>query len=273
VNRRPRFSIAAAPGFVAAVLLLLANDHVLKPAFPGAVTGKLSDVSGLFVAGALAAAFAPSRPALALGGVGAAFVLWKSPLSQPLIGAWNAVGPWPIARVVDWTDLLALPALPLARLYARSRYRAIPARAWQPVMLGVTALAMIATSLAPRIPPSGVYSNDPASVRRYRSDATFTTPLSRADVLAAFHHAGFAVSYFRTGIDLNSRIRCDGDDSPSHSFVAAELTLSDASGRTEIVVGSLAYCERSVPESREAAVAAFEGEVLTASLPSVRRIK
>ena len=35
------------PVFAAAVALLLVNDHVLKTAFPGLVTGKLSDFAGL----------------------------------------------------------------------------------------------------------------------------------------------------------------------------------------------------------------------------------
>ena len=105
MNARPRFAIAASPAFIAAVLLLLANDHLFKAAFPGILTGKLSDVAGLFIAGALAMAVAPSRPVLSLGGLTAIFVLWKSPLSQPLIDGWNTAGPFTIARVVDWTDL------------------------------------------------------------------------------------------------------------------------------------------------------------------------
>ncbi|WP_345393526.1 hypothetical protein [Nonomuraea salmonea] len=32
------------------MLVLLVNDHLLKAAFPGVVTGKLSDVAGLLVA-------------------------------------------------------------------------------------------------------------------------------------------------------------------------------------------------------------------------------
>ena len=38
------------PLSVAALVLLALNDHVLKQAWPGFVTGKLSDVAGLVVA-------------------------------------------------------------------------------------------------------------------------------------------------------------------------------------------------------------------------------
>ena len=51
MSERPRFAIAASPGFILGVGALLANDHILKSAFPGVITGKLSDVAGLFVAG------------------------------------------------------------------------------------------------------------------------------------------------------------------------------------------------------------------------------
>ncbi len=38
------------PVTVVAALVLLLNDHLLKHAWPGPVTGKLSDVAGLVVA-------------------------------------------------------------------------------------------------------------------------------------------------------------------------------------------------------------------------------
>ena len=39
----------AHPGSVLALVVLVLNDHVLKQAWPGLVTGKLSDVAGLVV--------------------------------------------------------------------------------------------------------------------------------------------------------------------------------------------------------------------------------
>ena len=40
----------ASPVAVVSLVLLVLNDHLLKQAWPGAVTGKLSDVAGLVVA-------------------------------------------------------------------------------------------------------------------------------------------------------------------------------------------------------------------------------
>lgn len=60
-----RYAWLCHPVTVAGVLLLLINDHLLKPAFPGVVTGKLSDVAGLVMAPALVAVLL-TRPAAAL---------------------------------------------------------------------------------------------------------------------------------------------------------------------------------------------------------------
>jgi hypothetical protein len=40
----------ASPGFALALVVLVLNDHVLKTAYPGWITGKLSDVAGLVLA-------------------------------------------------------------------------------------------------------------------------------------------------------------------------------------------------------------------------------
>jgi hypothetical protein len=132
------------PLAVAALVTLVANDHVLKAAWPGAVTGKLSDVAGLaltplvLVAGwevgrwALGRPWGPSRSAI-LGAVvatGLAFAAAKTlppaadvyrvglgVLQWPFaaVGALIGSGPLPelrpVAFVRDATDLVALPAL------------------------------------------------------------------------------------------------------------------------------------------------------------------
>ncbi|MBV9923479.1 MAG: hypothetical protein JOZ96_00455 [Acidobacteria bacterium] len=113
--------LLTSPGFVAGLLLLLANDFLLKPAFHDALTGKLSDFAGLFVFPLFWAALTPRwrRAAYALTALG--FVFWKSSYAQPLIDAWNSLGLLRVARVVDPTDLWALVALPASFEYLRRR--------------------------------------------------------------------------------------------------------------------------------------------------------
>ena len=139
---------------LAAIAVLVLNDQVLKAAFPGLVTGKLSDVAGLVfaplailtAAELLAAAAgrwrASSRAWLtvAVAGVGLGFAAVK--LLPPAEGAWNlALGAaqWPfgavadllsgrplagirpVAVVADATDLVALPAVWLAHAVGSRR--------------------------------------------------------------------------------------------------------------------------------------------------------
>jgi len=111
----------AHPFSVAAVVLLVLNDHVLKARFPGWATGNLSDVAGLVFAPALLAvalSFLVRQRALApiaLVTTGGLFTIVKT--SEPAAGvasaAWSVVN-GPSTVLADVTDLLALPALALS---------------------------------------------------------------------------------------------------------------------------------------------------------------
>lgn len=142
------------PVALVALAILIVNDRLLKDAWPGPVTGKLSDVAGLVVAPlALQAGWevltwvagrwtGPSRRVLAVAIllVGLGFVAIQVP--GPSVDAYRvALGvlQWPFAAVgalasgralppitpviatPDIADLLALPALGLAWLIGRGR--------------------------------------------------------------------------------------------------------------------------------------------------------
>jgi len=136
-----------APVALLAITVLIVNDHVLKGAMPGLVTGKLSDLAGMiFFPLLLVAAIEQLRlrcthrtvtlAALATGVVFAAIKL------SPLAGAWYRSGlgllQWPfralaavlagdatpaLSRVqltADPSDLIVLPALLVPVLLARA---------------------------------------------------------------------------------------------------------------------------------------------------------
>jgi hypothetical protein len=113
------------------MLLLGLNDHVWKAAYPGVVTGKLSDLAGLaFFPLLLQAAWevarrrVSSRRALMVAAVvtGLVFTLVKTWPVATRAWAWALAvlqapvrgGVFPGGAVTDPTDLVALPTLGLA---------------------------------------------------------------------------------------------------------------------------------------------------------------
>ncbi|MEH0931919.1 hypothetical protein [Micromonospora sp. CPCC 205558] len=149
------------PGTLSALILLLVNDHVLKAAFPGVLTGKLSDVAGLVLAPPLVAVLLtllvprlPARAAalVALIAVGAGFAVVKSSgyAAELASSAWTVLAGPSLVRA-DWTDLFTLPALGLAWWsWTRSRRRPVRRRTARLVRLLVVlppaVLAVAATS-------------------------------------------------------------------------------------------------------------------------------
>jgi hypothetical protein len=130
------------PVSLAAIALLIVNDHVLKAAWPGVLTGKLSDLAGLaFFPLLLAAAAQQVRPALRLRPtvaacalltalVFAAIKVWPlagdayrvglGALQWPFRALWAVLdgrgvpGLMPVGLTPDVTDLIALPAVLVA---------------------------------------------------------------------------------------------------------------------------------------------------------------
>lgn len=139
-------SIVFSPLFLVCLVLLLINDHFLKQAFPGLITGKLSDFTGLFVVGSLIISFSFKREGFFLVLVGFLFLFWKSAYSQPLIDAWNQLEVWNLNRTVDYWDLLALPMLYAARVYARRCAHIVPRNVLLIPILGLSFIAVMATS-------------------------------------------------------------------------------------------------------------------------------
>lgn len=145
--------------FMAAVGVLVVNDWVLKAAFGNWVTGKLSDVAGLAAFSMFAAALLPRHVRAVFVATAVAFVVWKSPLSDQALEAWNALGLLPLARVKDYSDVLALGVLvPTYRLMQRLREHhwrqyASFARRMGAVAAGIVGIiAFTATSILRPIP-------------------------------------------------------------------------------------------------------------------------
>lgn len=122
--RLSSFRALTHPAWALSLALLLLNDHVLKGAgvLPGWLTGKVSDFSGLFVAGVLLATLTRARSRAQVGVaqavVGAGFAALKlvPGLSVIPLAVYGVLGlEW--RMVHDATDLVALPMLGLAALH------------------------------------------------------------------------------------------------------------------------------------------------------------
>jgi len=152
----------AHPVTLLAIAALVVNDHVLKAAYPGWITGKLSDAAGLVMAPPLLAVVATllvprlsARAAAIVGFIGTAlgFTVVKGTVAGAATASalWSAVALPTVIRA-DATDLLTLPALVLAwHAWTRAQHRPVASRlvrlARALVVLPLGVLAVAATSV------------------------------------------------------------------------------------------------------------------------------
>jgi hypothetical protein len=138
----------ASPVSVASLVLLVLNDHLLKQAWPGVVTGKLSDVAGLVVAPllltvGLAAVGVPRPSGWACGLTAVGFTTVKvSPAAATAVSGWWSLTGFPTTMRADPTDLLALPAVYVAWRVHRQvdRQRTVE---WRRVVATSTGVALV----------------------------------------------------------------------------------------------------------------------------------
>lgn len=132
--------------FIISLIVLLLNDLFFKQFYNNWLTGKLSDVAGLFIFPLFWATLVPKHKNKIFWLTGLAFIYWKSPYSQLFINSWNNLGLITIHRVVDYTDLIALAILPVGYYYEikKESYKFIKINPILPFAL--SAFAFMATS-------------------------------------------------------------------------------------------------------------------------------
>jgi hypothetical protein len=178
--------LLTSPLFTAALALLLLNDWILKPAVGNWLTGKLSDFAGLFAFSLFWVAILPKHRNAVFAVTAALFTLWKSPLSDAPLAAWNALGLWPLSRVIDYTDWAALAVL-LLSYWTACRYTGTKSVSTpfsrRAAAVGVAVLSLIAFT-----------ATSVASPRYTVRDATgYTVSASQARVRAGLEAIGLYV--------------------------------------------------------------------------------
>lgn len=113
MSRSDQFKPLSTLPFLLCLFLLLLNDFYLKAAFHNTLTGKLSDFCGLFIFPIFWSVFFPRRKFAIFLLTGLLFMVWKSEYATSFI-TFFSTNFFPIQRVIDHTDIIALIVLPLA---------------------------------------------------------------------------------------------------------------------------------------------------------------
>ncbi len=237
------------PEFTLSILLLLTNDFFLKAWLANGFTGKLSDFAGLFAFPFFSAALMPRRRVSIYLGTAVMFTFWKLPVSNGVIAGWNAVAPFPVGRVSDVSDLIALSILPLS--YWRStRPQCFSGRRWRTVGLAAVSLfAFVATSRLPE----------------YRFDETFVFEGSRASLFARLEEAGIT---YQEGTAYYPRAPRGSwgllipSDFCSTDPVEAAVTIQEDGPRTRVRLRGMAHNCRSKLDDEEKLLEVFTAKVV-----------
>jgi hypothetical protein len=145
------YTLLLHPAFLTSLVVLLLNDFYLKYAFPNELTGKLSDVAGLFAFAVFLFVFFPSYKKQVIIFCVLFFCWWKSPLSNSFIQGVNDQLSLPLYRVIDYTDLFALLVLPLAYRIKAPAYSTSLVRSVAVYATGIISFfSFCATSMMPR---------------------------------------------------------------------------------------------------------------------------
>lgn len=142
-----KFKILTSHWFLIGLTVLLLNDFIFKELYGNWLTGKLSDFAGLFIFPLFWTALFPKHKNKIFVFTALFFIFWKSPFSQGFIDTWNNFIFFKIARVVDFSDLIALLTLPLAYIYDRNKELIKVVQLHPSISFFVALFSFMATSL------------------------------------------------------------------------------------------------------------------------------
>lgn len=137
------------PLFLLSLTLLVLNDWIFKSAFHNEITGKLSDIAGLFAFPFLFSILFPRKRTFIHIVTALGFLWWNSPASQgflSLLNSWHM----PVVRTIDYTDNIALLSIALSHITLKSNRFFQLRPTFKTVLIGLSCIAFLATSLPPR---------------------------------------------------------------------------------------------------------------------------
>lgn len=178
--------------FLFGLVIVFLNDHFLKLEFANGLTGKLSDFAGLLILPMIITFIFPKSTRINCVAAAIFFIFWKSSFSQPFIDFYNQFTPIKIARLIDYSDLIALSMVPISYLILEriNKYKKlqIKVQGLHPTFLLVpTAIVLMATS-----PPHYYhYTFSDGAIQCY--NCTKTVPYNQADFLEILSKNAYTV--------------------------------------------------------------------------------
>jgi hypothetical protein len=181
---KPNHTLFSKPLFLIGLILLITNDFYLKYAFPGILTGKLSDFAGLFIFPYFFSVFFEKQAKFIYIATALFFVYWKLEMAQPFIDWLSSVTTLNLYRTVDITDCIALLILPVSYQYFKKEW-VVPAKgnlAINLVIIVISAFSFVATSRARTMPS---FELDLSSGKE------FIVPYSKEEIIKEYPSFGY----------------------------------------------------------------------------------
>lgn len=253
-------------GFLTGLFVLLLNDFVLKQQFHNSLTGKLSDLAGLFIFPLFLTALLPHWRKHIYFATAAGFAFWKSTYAEPVIDQLNVFLPFSIGRTVDMTDLAALLVLPLSYSYKLSHFR----NEVEPVLAMRKRLAVYAVGLISIFAFTATSFKDDQTIY-YHKEYEFNIP--REVLIQGLYNTDLEhVSYLR--MDDNLALYSNSEERDLYTGFLSKKTCKSAgmaymnvysrgADKSALKLDFILYkCDTKLPEHERELLEEFEREVV-----------
>lgn len=178
MENRQRYGILTTDTFIIGLTILLFNDFYLKYAYPGILTGKLSDFAGLFIFPIFISVFIPKPRTIYLV-TGLLFTFWKLDYSQSFLDYVSRLTNLGFYRTVDPTDLITLIILPLSYSYLKSKDNVVHQH--RLALSSFVSLISIFSFFATTLPRQTIKAN-------IKVDKAFELPISKNDLFKQLNY-------------------------------------------------------------------------------------
>lgn len=248
-----KFNVLTSFWFLTCLCILLLNDFFLKKIFHNWITGKLSDFVGLFVFSIFFSCFLKERKWIVYILTAILFIYWKSSFSSEIIDFWNTLKIFPIQRIVDYTDLIALSILPSAYYYQKQAFKKLGRPFFKYAVIIICVFAFMATSR-----PDDEINDSILLDKTYILTLDKETLISRLETLETIEFVEDFTNrnneYF--GIIFLEKNTCVGN------FEYRLILTEQSNNATELYLSSVFYSCQGQDLTTEELIALFEEEVI-----------